>query len=114
MTMPENIASAPASRSHDPAPVPSKADTQSHEGSGDSAALETDMLIIGAGPAGASLACFLASYGSFSVRFILNLGLPCADTYLYLGLKGIMISASPSTADTPRAHITNMAALGMF
>lgn len=27
------------------------------------------------------------------------------------GLKGIMIAAAPGTADTPRAHITNMAAL---
>ncbi|KAF2185354.1 hypothetical protein K469DRAFT_665653 [Zopfia rhizophila CBS 207.26] len=51
--------------------------------------VETDLLIIGAGPAGASLACFLARYG----------------------LKGIMISSAPGTAETPRAHITNMAAL---
>lgn len=50
---------------------------------------ETDFLIVGAGPAGASLACFLSEYG----------------------LKGIMIAAAPGTADTPRAHITNMAAL---
>ncbi|EFX05480.1 benzoate monooxygenase [Grosmannia clavigera kw1407] len=50
--------------------------------------LETEFLIIGAGPAGSSLACFLASYG----------------------LKGIVISAAPGTANTPRAHITNMAA----
>lgn len=50
---------------------------------------ETDMLIIGAGPAGASLACFSASYG----------------------IKGIIVSRSSGTADTPRAHITNMAAL---
>jgi hypothetical protein len=28
------------------------------------------------------------------------------------GLKGIMVSAAPGTANTPRAHITNMAALG--
>ncbi|UQC77560.1 2,4-dichlorophenol 6-monooxygenase [Colletotrichum lupini] len=89
MTISETVASTTASGSHGPASVPPKADSQSHEGSSDSAALETDMLIIGAGPAGASLACFLASNG----------------------LKGIMISASPSTADTPRAHITNMAAL---
>ena len=51
--------------------------------------IETDLLIIGAGPAGASLACFLASHG----------------------LTGIMISGAPGTSDTPRAHITNMAAL---
>ncbi|KAM5354646.1 hypothetical protein ACJ41O_001293 [Fusarium nematophilum] len=51
--------------------------------------VETEFLIIGCGPAGASLACFLAEYG----------------------LRGIMIAASPGTANTPRAHITNMAAL---
>ncbi|CAG8983068.1 hypothetical protein HYALB_00006096 [Hymenoscyphus albidus] len=51
--------------------------------------IETDLLIIGAGPAGAALACFLAQHG----------------------LKGIMLASTPSTADTPRAHITNMAAL---
>lgn len=28
------------------------------------------------------------------------------------GQKGIMISAAPGTAETPRAHITNMATMG--
>jgi len=51
--------------------------------------VETDLLIVGTGPAGASLACFLTTYG----------------------LKGIMIGATPGCATTPRAHITNMAAL---
>ncbi|CAK7226979.1 hypothetical protein SEUCBS140593_006424 [Sporothrix eucalyptigena] len=51
--------------------------------------LETEFLIVGAGPSGAALACFLAEYG----------------------LKGIMVSAAPGTANTPRAHITNIAAL---
>lgn len=51
--------------------------------------IETDLLVIGTGPAGASLACFLASYD----------------------LKGIMISTAPGTAKEPRAHITNPAAL---
>ncbi|CAK7225755.1 hypothetical protein SBRCBS47491_005997 [Sporothrix bragantina] len=51
--------------------------------------LETEFLVVGAGPAGASLACFLAEYG----------------------LTGMMISAAPGTANTPRAHITNIAAL---
>lgn len=55
----------------------------------DAPLVETDLLIVGTGPAGASLACFLTSYG----------------------LKGIMIGAAPGSADTPRAHITNMAAL---
>lgn len=50
---------------------------------------ETPLLIIGAGPAGASLACFLSEYN----------------------LTGIIIASAPGTADTPRAHITNMAAL---
>ncbi|KAJ5554555.1 hypothetical protein N7513_004514 [Penicillium frequentans] len=40
---------------------------------------ETEFLIVGAGPAGASLACFLTSYG----------------------LKGLMVSAAPGTANTP-------------
>ncbi|RAQ59002.1 hypothetical protein COH20_007107 [Aspergillus flavus] len=52
-------------------------------------AVDTEFLIVGAGPAGAALACFLGSHG----------------------LKGIMISSAPGTANTPRAHITNMAAL---
>lgn len=51
--------------------------------------IKTDLLIIGAGPAGASLACFLSSHG----------------------LKGIILASSPGTAATPRAHITNAAAL---
>ncbi|RDW75788.1 hypothetical protein BP5796_06609 [Coleophoma crateriformis] len=51
--------------------------------------LELDLLIVGAGPAGAALACFLASHG----------------------LTGMMVANTPTTADTPRAHITNMAAL---
>ncbi|KAF2847887.1 hypothetical protein T440DRAFT_509901 [Plenodomus tracheiphilus IPT5] len=50
---------------------------------------DTEFLIVGAGPAGSALACFLG----------------------YHGFSGIMIAAAPSTSDTPRAHITNMAAL---
>ncbi|KAF7905099.1 uncharacterized protein EAF01_005620 [Botrytis porri] len=53
------------------------------------AIIETDLLIVGTGPAGASLACFLGHHG----------------------LRGMLIAATPSTADTPRAHITNMAAM---
>ena len=51
----------------------------------------TDFLIAGAGPAGASLACFLSR-----------------DPY---NLTGIMISNQPTTSQQPRAHITNPAAL---
>ncbi|TVY40011.1 2,4-dichlorophenol 6-monooxygenase [Lachnellula occidentalis] len=48
-----------------------------------------DVLIIGTGPAGASLASFLTSHG----------------------ITGLMISSAATSADTPRAHITNIAAL---
>lgn len=51
--------------------------------------VETDLLVVGAGPAGASLSSFLARYG----------------------LNGIMISSAPGTADTPRAHLVNLSAL---
>ncbi|EFZ04288.2 2,4-dichlorophenol 6-monooxygenase [Metarhizium robertsii ARSEF 23] len=54
--------------------------------------VEVDSLIVGTGPAGSSLACFLA----------------------YHGLKGLVVNSASSTADTPRAHITNMAALECF
>ena len=40
-----------------------------------SAIPEVDILIIGAGPAGASLACFLASYGEFKGKDIQHLSL---------------------------------------
>lgn len=50
--------------------------------------INTDILIVGTGPAGASLACFLARYN----------------------LSGIAISKMLGTANTPRAHIHNMAA----
>ena len=51
--------------------------------------VDTDLLIVGTGPAGSALASFLASHG----------------------LTGIMLSNAPTTSDTPRAHITNPAAL---
>jgi 2-polyprenyl-6-methoxyphenol hydroxylase-like FAD-dependent oxidoreductase len=51
--------------------------------------VDTELLIVGTGPAGSALASFLASHG----------------------LTGIMLSNAPTTSDTPRAHITNPAAL---
>ena len=55
----------------------------------DDTVIETPYLIAGAGPAGGSLACFLAQHG----------------------LKGIMIAKAPGTSKEPRAHITNPPAL---
>lgn len=52
--------------------------------------VETPVLIVGAGPAGGSLACFL-SHPPYSVT-------------------GLLITNAPSTSQTPRAHITNPAA----
>jgi 2-polyprenyl-6-methoxyphenol hydroxylase-like FAD-dependent oxidoreductase len=51
---------------------------------------ETKLLVVGAGPAGASLACFL-SHPPYS-------------------MTGILVSAAKTTSQTPRAHITNPAA----
>lgn len=51
--------------------------------------ISTDHLIVGAGPSGASLACFLAQHS----------------------LSGILISAAPGTTTQPGAHISNAAAL---
>src|ERR1700677_3986302 len=64
-------------------------DTTSATPASEEHVIETDLLIVGTGPAGSALACFLASHG----------------------LKGIMLSNAPTTSDTPRAHITNPAAL---
>lgn len=55
----------------------------------DEAPIQTPFLIVGAGPAGAALACFLGDHG----------------------LTGLMVAAAPGTAHTPRAHITNPAGL---
>lgn len=46
--------------------------------------IEVEILIVGAGPAGASLGCFLGQNG----------------------VKGLIITAASSTVRTPRAHYT--------
>jgi 2-polyprenyl-6-methoxyphenol hydroxylase-like FAD-dependent oxidoreductase len=51
--------------------------------------IDTPLLIVGAGPAGASLACFF-SHPPYS-------------------MTGLLISAASTTSQTPRAHITNPA-----
>ena len=54
--------------------------------------LETDVLVIGSGPAGASAALFLASYG----------------------VDHLVITKYRWTANTPRAHITNQRTVEIF
>jgi 2,4-dichlorophenol 6-monooxygenase len=58
----------------------------------DSTVVETDVLVVGSGPAGASAALFLAT----------------------LGVANIMITKYRWTANTPRAHITNQRAMEIF
>lgn len=52
--------------------------------------LDADVLIVGAGPSGAALACFLGSHG----------------------IKGVMVSNAKGPSPTPRANCQNMAAFG--
>jgi pyruvate/2-oxoglutarate dehydrogenase complex dihydrolipoamide dehydrogenase (E3) component len=67
----------------------------------------TDCVVVGSGPAGGSLAAFLAYHG--------NDALPVGRSGLSFktGVKGILVSRDSSTAVTPRAHLTNAATMGM-
>jgi 2,4-dichlorophenol 6-monooxygenase len=58
----------------------------------DSAVVETDVLVVGSGPAGAAASLFLST----------------------LGVDNIMITKYRWTANTPRAHITNQRAMEIF
>lgn len=58
----------------------------------DSDVVDTDVLIVGSGPAGSSAALFLST----------------------LGVANIMITKYRWTANTPRAHITNQRSMEIF
>lgn len=69
------------------------------------ALVETDVLIIGTGPAGAALACFLAQNGPLLVAKL-------ADGMLTYtpGIKGLIVNYRSSTVTTPRAHLVKSVA----
>src|SRR5690606_27120750 len=57
-----------------------------------STVVETDVLVVGSGPAGSAMALALATYG----------------------IPNIMVTKYRWTANTPRAHITNQRAMEFF
>jgi FAD binding domain len=71
--------------------------------------IETEYLIVGAGPAGAALACFLGQNGMAQKYLKLEI----LFDNKYIGAKGIVISKTSGSADTPRAHLVNPFATGM-
>ncbi|SNX66179.1 2,4-dichlorophenol 6-monooxygenase [Streptomyces sp. TLI_55] len=72
--------------------MPEFNDGQEETGLPTSSHVETDVLIVGSGPAGASAALFLST----------------------LGIDNIVITKYRWTANTPRAHITNQRAMEIF
>ncbi|MEU3521135.1 FAD-dependent monooxygenase [Streptomyces sp. NPDC006654] len=72
--------------------MPEFNDGQRETGLPTSSHVETDVLIVGSGPAGASAALFLST----------------------LGIDNIVITKYRWTANTPRAHITNQRAMEIF
>lgn len=73
------------------------------------ARIETDVLIVGAGPAGASLGCFLTRYGQGHDALY---SLVDVETNQLADVTGLIISKASSTARTPRAHYTSNATFG--
>jgi glycine/D-amino acid oxidase-like deaminating enzyme len=77
------------------------------------ATVKTDYLVVGAGPAGASMACFLAQNGECILLSVARVYcLKFALTFDHAGLTGIVLSSALGSAETPRAHLGNPFALG--
>ncbi|GIK05218.1 hypothetical protein Aspvir_009322 [Aspergillus viridinutans] len=65
--------------------------------------VQTDFLVVGDGPAGAALAAFLGQNGKHSQNATAGERVIISK----IGLRGLVISQAPATADTPRAHTFN-------
>jgi heterodisulfide reductase subunit A-like polyferredoxin len=73
-----------------------------------STVVETGILIVGAGPAGGSLASFLAQNG---IQHGIDIS-KSPSLNEFTGLTALMISSAPGTSDTPRAHLVNPSTIG--